>query len=195
LWEVATGREISAMRGHENWVQSVAFSPDGRTLATGSWDYTARLWEVATGREIAPLRGHTNAVVSVAFSPDGSTLATGSVEGTTRLWEVATGRETAALRGREQAVYSVAFSPDGSTLATGSADKTARLWPVAQRLIDRACARVHDLPLTDRDKQRFGIDKEWCTPEVSAELRTKLGSDRSEAGASDVPWGSLPGER
>ena len=90
----------------------------------------------------------------------------------------------AALHGHESPVSSVAFSPDGRTLATGSADNTARLWPVAQGLIDRACARVHDLPLSDGDKQRFGIEKEWCTPEVAAELLTKLGSDRLEAAAS-----------
>jgi WD domain, G-beta repeat len=98
----------------------------------------------------------------------------------------ATGREIVASRGHEDQVLSVAFSPDGRTLATGSYDKTARLWPVAQGLIDRACARVQDLPLSDRDKQRFGIEKEWCTSEVSAELRTKLGLDRGEAEASAV---------
>jgi WD40 repeat protein len=80
---VATGREIAALRGHEDQVSSVAFSPDGRILATGSWDTMARLWEVATGREIAALRGHEDQVSSVAFSPDGRTLATrGSLDGT-----------------------------------------------------------------------------------------------------------------
>jgi WD40 repeat protein len=172
LWEVAAGREIAAFR-HQDGVLSVAFSPDGRTLATGSGDRTARLWEVATGREIAALRGHDGGVYAVAFSPDGRTLATVSTDKTARLWVVETGREIAVLRRHEDMVYAVAFSPDGRTLATGSGDKTVQLWPVGQALIDRACARVHDLPLNDVDKQRFGIQKEWCTPEVSAELLAK----------------------
>jgi len=117
--------------GHTTAVTSIAFSPDGRTLASGSWDHTIKLWEVATGREIKTLSGHTNWVCSVAFSPDGRTLASGSWDRTIKLWEVATGREIATLGGDGDFVLSVAFSPDGRTLASGGWYHTIKLWEVA----------------------------------------------------------------
>jgi WD40 repeat protein len=145
-----------------------------------------RLWEVASGKQIAMLRGHEDQVSSVAFSPDGRTLATGSMDRTARLWEVASGKQIGVLRGHEDQVSSVAFSPDGRTLATGSWDQTARMWPVSQRLIDLACARVDGLPLSSSDKESFGIKDEWCTPELSAALRAKLGLDEQDAAAPRV---------
>jgi WD40 repeat protein len=93
---------------------------------------------------------------------------------TARLWDVVSGQEIGVLSGHKASVWSVAFSTDGGTVATASGHGTVRLWPAGQHLIDFACARVDGLPLSERDKERFGITEEWCTPQVSGALRAKL---------------------
>ncbi len=108
---------------------SVAFSPCGSTIASGSGDYLLMLWECkAPFATKATLRGHTGAVLSVAFSPCGSTIASGSDDHLLMLWDAATGALRAPLKGHRFGVNTVAFSPCGATIATGSADSSIKLW-------------------------------------------------------------------
>jgi WD40 repeat protein/energy-coupling factor transporter ATP-binding protein EcfA2 len=120
--------ERDRLEGHDGSVDSVSFSPDGKTLATGSADKTIKLWNLGTDKEIRTLQGHDDSVDSVSFSPDGKTLATGSADKTIKLWNLETGKEIRTLKGHNATVWSVSFSPDGKTLATGSVDKTIKLW-------------------------------------------------------------------
>jgi tetratricopeptide (TPR) repeat protein len=112
-------------------VNSVSFSPDGRTLTSGSEGHAVRLWDVVTDHEKAVLAGHSERVTSVGVSPDGRILASGSYDMTIRLWDAATHQEKAVLAGHKSEVTSVSFSPDGRTLASGSRDETVRLWDLA----------------------------------------------------------------
>jgi WD40 repeat protein len=132
---------VMFFHGHTSPVYSVAFSPDGKTLASASADTTVRLWNVASHQSMGPpLTGHTDVVFSVAFSPDGRTLASASFDKTVRLWDVATRRPLGdPLTGHSGTVVSVAFSPDGKTLASAvgdirnGPDNTVQLWDVASR--------------------------------------------------------------
>ncbi len=115
------------LSGHGSWLSSVAWSPDGKRLATGSRDKTAKVWDTETGKEVLTLSGHGGEVPSVAWSPDGKRLATGSLDSTAKVWDAETGKEGLTLSGHTNPAWSVAWSPDGKRLATGRGDKTAKV--------------------------------------------------------------------
>ncbi len=132
-------------------LDSVAFSPDGKTLASGSLDETTILWDVSNPRSPVqmgtPLTGHTNSVYGVAFSPDGKTLSSSSPDGTVILWDISSLLSPVQLgtplTGYTDSVYGVAFSPDGKTLVSGSGDGTVILWQVGiEAWQAMACQRV-----------------------------------------------------
>ncbi|MFI5183543.1 MAG: WD40 repeat domain-containing protein, partial [Vicinamibacteria bacterium] len=117
------------LAGHAKGVNAVAFSRDGRILASGSADTTVKLWDLAAGTALRTLRGHDEAVRSVAFSPDGSFLASGSYD-SLRLWDASSGKGR-DLSGAPKKINGVAFSPDNRLLAAGGGDGIVTLWDVA----------------------------------------------------------------
>jgi WD40 repeat protein/energy-coupling factor transporter ATP-binding protein EcfA2 len=131
LWKTNNlGQKLKILsNGHSAPVLALAFSPDGKLLATGGGDKAITVWDVATGSSyLLTVLQNSDAILSLAFSPDAKTLAIGTNKTTVVLWDLDTKKEVGALKGHTDAVTSIAFSKDGSVIATGSADTTAKLW-------------------------------------------------------------------
>ena len=124
------GNLLQTLTDHSYSVNSVAYSSDGQTLASGSWDTTIKLWNVKTGNLLQTLEGHSAWVNSVAYSPDGQILSSASGDNTIKLWNVKTGKLLQTLTGHSNPIRLVAYSPDGQTLASASNDNTIKLWNV-----------------------------------------------------------------
>ena len=122
------GQQQRNLQGHKDSVQSVAFSPDGNLIVSGSADKSLRVWEVQTGNQLRIMQGHTDTVQSVAFSPDGNLIVSGSRDRSIQLWDSETGHQLRKLQGHANTVYSVAFSSDSELIVSGSEDCSVRVW-------------------------------------------------------------------
>ena len=122
--------EIHFQLGHSGSVYSVVWSPDGKHIASGSYDNSVKIWDAASGKELRTLKGHSEWVFAVAWSPDGKHIASGSVDNSVKIWDATSGKEVRTLSGHSKTVRSVAWSPDGKYIASGSSDKTVKIWGV-----------------------------------------------------------------
>ena len=129
MWNPDNGTNTAVLRGHTNTVNSVAWSPDGTLLASGSNDDTIRIWDPTdTDSPLYVLEGHTGNVNTLAFHPTEAILASGSSDHTIRLWDSTTGLHKVTLKGHTGGVNTIAWNSDGSLLVSGSNDDTIRLW-------------------------------------------------------------------
>jgi WD40 repeat protein len=128
LKAVSDGQSLGNFSGHSANISSIAFSIDGKFLATGSADKTVKIWQVSTGKVLHTFQGHTKRVNSISYGPNGEHLASGSADGSIKIWEIKTGKLIRTFDGHTGSVTSIAYSPQGDTLVSGSWDGTIKIW-------------------------------------------------------------------
>lgn len=191
IWDVSKRRIRHVFQGHKSEIYSLAFSPDGRMLVSGSGDKSARVWDMDSGHCVYHLlieevtqteSGPMDAgVTSVAVSPDGSILAAGSLDTVVRLWDMRTGHLLDMLRGHKDSVYSVAFAPDGTFLVSGSLDKTLKMWDLTS--LDRSGAAGANIVKKDNGDhgERVTTDRGFDFSRSSTICTTTLSGHKVES--------------
>ena len=133
LWDLASHHRLVEAQGHSDTILAAERSPDGKIIATGSYDRLIMLWDAATLKPLRTLKDHTDSVHALAFSPDGKTLASAGLDRTVKLWSVGSGTRDKTLADSTAELYAVTFSPDGSTVLASGVDRSIRAWRVIEK--------------------------------------------------------------
>lgn len=184
LWDVESRQLLAILEGHKG-IMCVRFSPDGKTLATGSVDHSVKLWSLATGQEVATLKGHSGAVSGLAFSSDGTLLASCSEDNTIRLWRAAPTAQVPRLRAEAPVLSPLAQQRERAAAAERERDARARdPGAIRQWLV------LLPIALTNRDGAA-ALEEEQVAQE--SRLRPRAG-ERSRAGQTEVVWRAVQQE-
>ncbi len=148
---------LAILKGHNDSIHHLTFSPDGSRLASASFDKTVRLWDVSTQKELRLFEGHRDRVNCVAFSPDGSRIVSGSADNTVRVWDAKTGEQLSQFDGHRMEIVGAFFLPDGRHVLSGSHGDSLVVWNVEQEKVVRAFPRgaryyMHTLMLAPNGK-------------------------------------------